>query len=130
MITKILDTARVSYRQARFTAKPLPDTYAVYFDEREMGGADGINCLISYAVYFDEREMGGADGINCLITHYATIEVYESKPDNATETAIEAALDAYGVEWTSQARYWLEDVQRYQVIYEFTFIEKRRITHG
>lgn len=109
MITKILDEARVSYRQSRYTEKPLPDTYAVYFDDREMEGADGVNCLV---------------------THNVTIEVYESKPDDATEAAIEAALDAYGVEWTSQARYWLQDEQRYQVIYEFTYMEKRRITHG
>lgn len=109
MVTKILQQAGVKYRQARYTAKPLPDTYAVYFDDREVGGADGINCLI---------------------THNITIEVYESKPDDATELAIERALDFYGLEWTSQARYWLHDEQRYQVIYEFTYIEKRRLTNG
>ena len=109
MVTKILNRAGVKYRQSRYTTKPLPDTYAVYFDDREAGGADGINCLI---------------------THNIPIEVYESKPDDATERAIEEALDAYGLEWTSQARYWLQDEQRYQVIYEFTYIEKRRITNG
>ncbi len=109
MVTKILDKAGVKYRQSRYTAKPLP---------------------ITYAVYFDDREAGGADGINCLITHNITIEVYESKPDDATEAAIEAALDEAGIEWTSQARYWIQEEQRYQVIYEFTYIEKRRIRHG
>ena len=109
MVTKILNMAKVKYRQSRYTAKPLPETYAVYFDDREAGGADGINCLI---------------------THNITIEVYESKPDDATERAIEEALDAYGLEWTSQARYWLQEEQRYQVIYEFTYIEKRRLTNG
>ena len=109
MVTKILAQAGVKYRQTRYTAKPLPDTYAVYFDDREASGADGINCLI---------------------THNITIEVYEAKPDDATEIAIENALDAAGVEWTSQARYWIAEEQRYQVIYEFTYIEKRRINHG
>ena len=109
MVTNILNQAGVSYRQARFTGKPLPDTYAVYFDDREVSGADGINCIV---------------------THNVTIEVYESKPDDDTEAAIEAALDAYGVEWTSQARYWLQEEQRYQVVYEFTYTEKRRLAHG
>lgn len=108
MVTKILKKAGVKFRQSRYMP-PLPGTYAVYFDDREAGGADGINCLI---------------------THNITIEVYESKPDDATEAAIEAALDAYGLEWTSQARYWIREEQRYQVIYEFTYIEKRRIKNG
>lgn len=108
MVTKILKQAGVKFRQSRYMP-PLPDTYAVYFDDREANGADGINCLI---------------------THNITIEVYESKPDDATEAAIEAALDAFGQEWTSQARYWIREEQRYQVIYEFTYIEKRRITNG
>ena len=108
MVTKILKEAGVKFRQSRYMP-PLPSTYAVYFDDREAGGADDINCLI---------------------THNITIEVYEDKPDDATEAAIEAALDARGLEWTSQARYWIQEEQRYQVIYEFTYIEKRRITHG
>ena len=109
MVTKILKQAGVNFRQSRYIATTLPDTYAVYFDDREASGADGINCLI---------------------THNITVEVYESKPDDATEAAIEAALDAYGLEWTSQARSWIQEEQRYQVIYEFTYIEKRRIAHG
>ena len=109
MVNKILTKAGIPYRRSRYTEKPLPSTYAVYFDEREAGGADGINCLV---------------------THNITIEVYESIPDDAAEDAIEAALDALGIEWTCQDRYWLQDEQRYQVIYEFTYIEKRRITNG
>ena len=109
MVTEILKRAGVKFRQSRYTARPLPDTYAVYFDDREAGGADGINCLI---------------------THNITIEVYESKPDDVTEAAIEEAMDAYGLEWTSQARYFIQEEQRYQVIYEFSYIEKRRLKNG
>lgn len=109
MVNDILEQAGVKYRESRFMEKPLPDTYAVYFDDREASGADSVNALI---------------------THNITIEVYETRPDDATEAAIERALDARGLEWTSQARYWLSDEQRYQVIYEFTYIEKRRLTHG
>ena len=109
VVTNILARAGVKFRQSRYMAKPLPDTYAVYFDDREASGADGVNFLI---------------------THNITIEVYESKPDEVTERAIEEALDFYGVEWTSQARYWIQEEQRYQVIYEFYYIEKRRLKHG
>ena len=109
MVTKILTRAGVKFRQSRYTAKPLPATYAVYLDDREVNGADGINCLI---------------------THNITIEVYESKPDPEAEDAIEEALDFYGLEWSSQSRYWIAEEQRYQIIYEFTYIEKRRIRHG
>ena len=109
MVNEILKQAGIPYRKSRYMAKPLPDTYAVYFDDREASGADGINCLV---------------------THNITIELYESKPDDDSEAAIEAALDEWGLEWSSQARYWIQEEQRYQVIYEFTYIEKRRITHG
>lgn len=109
MVTEILKRAGVKFRQSRYTAKPLPDTYAVYFDDREAGGADRYNCLI---------------------THNITIELYEARPDDATEAAIEKALDAYGLEWSAQSRYWIQEEQRYQVVYEFTYIEKRRVKHG
>ena len=109
MVNEILKRAGVKFRQSRYTAKPLPETYAVYFDDREANGADGINCLT---------------------THNITIELYETKPDDAAEAAIEEALDAYGLEWSAQARYWIQEEQRYPIIYEFTYIEKRRIKHG
>ena len=109
MVNEIFQRVGIPFRKSRYTAKPLPDTYAVYFDDREASGADGINCLI---------------------THNITIELYESRPDDDSEAAIEAALDELGLEWSSQARYWIAQEQRYQVIYEFTYIEKRRLTHG
>ena len=65
-----------------------------------------------------------------MYTHDITVELYEPAPNDDAEAAIEAALDAAGVEWSKQDRYWLSDVQRYQVLYEFTYITKRRITNG
>lgn len=108
MVNDILREAGVKYAQARYKP-PLPSTYAVYMDDQEGEGADLIVCLIHHSI---------------------TIEVYESKPDDATEQAIEAALNRRGIQWTKQARYWLQEEQRYQVIYEFNYIEKRRITNG
>ena len=80
----------------------------------------------TYIVYFDDVETDGPDGENLIKQHDYTLEVYEPTPDDAAEAAIEAVLDAAGVRWTKQDRYWLQDEQRYQVIYEFINIEKRR----
>jgi hypothetical protein len=80
----------------------------------------------TYAVYLDDVTADGPDGINCIFTHDITVELYEAEPDDAKEEAMEAALDAAGLAWSKQDRYWLQDVQRYQVIYEFTYITKRR----
>lgn len=108
MINKILEAAGVNYKRTRFPRPPAG----------------------TYAVYMDDQSTDGPDGINTVITHEYTIEVYEPTQDDATEDAIEAALNAEGLRWTKQDRYWLQDVQRYQVVYEFTYIEKRRINNG
>ena len=108
MINEILTAAGVKYRRTRFL-KPPAETYAVYMDDQDTDGPDGINAII---------------------THDYTVEVYEPTPDDATEAAIEDALNRAGLRWTKQDRYWLLEVQRYQVIYEFTYIEKRRINNG
>ena len=105
MVNKILTAAGVKYKRTRFLSPPA-DTYAVYMDDVETDGPDGIPVII---------------------THNYTIEVYEPTPDDATESAIEAALSAAGVQWAKQDRYWLQESQRYQVLYEFTHIEKRRV---
>lgn len=80
----------------------------------------------SYAVYMDDIITDGPDGENAIKTHNYTVELYEPTPDDAIEQAIENAIDAAGLRWTKQDRYWLQDEQLYQVIYEFTHIEKRR----
>lgn len=102
MIRAILDASGVPYRETQFPREPAG----------------------TYAVYFDDVATDGPDGINRIFIHSVSIELYETKPDHKTEAAIEAALNAQGIRWTKQSRYWLSDVQRYQVIYEFTYIEK------
>lgn len=104
MINTILTASGVEYRRARFLKPPVG----------------------TYAVYMDDVATDGPDGVNRIYTHSVTVEVYEAKPDDAAEAAIEAAIDAQGLPWTKQDRYWLETEQRYQVIYEFDYIEKRR----
>lgn len=105
MVNDILTASGVQYRRSRFP-RPPSGTYAVYMDDVEGYGPDNMAA--------------------CIFAHTVIIELYEAEPgDAAAEAAIEAALDAAGVEWTKQDRYWLQDVQRYQVVYEFTYTEKK-----
>ena len=103
MINEILTAAGVPFRQSRFIKPPAG----------------------TYAIYMDDVSTDGPDGINRIFTHDITVEVYEPEPDDETEAAIEAALDLLGLRWTKQSRYWLREEQRYQVIYEFSYIIKK-----
>lgn len=105
MIKEILNATGLPYRRGRFT-KPRAGTYVVYTDSVDADGPDGIN-----AIY----------------THNYTVEVYEAEPDDAAEAAIEAAIDATGLHWHKEDRFWLQSEQRYQVVYEFIYIEVGRI---
>ena len=79
-----------------------------------------------YALWFDDVATDGPDGYPWIIRHDIMVELYEPTQDDETEEAFEAALAARGLQYTKQARYWLKEVQRYQVIYEFSYTEKRR----
>lgn len=102
MVNEILTAAGVLHRRGRFLR--LPEE--------------------THAVWFDDITADGPDGVNRIFTHDIMVELYEAAPDDAAETAIEAELNARGLPWTKQDRYWLPDVQRYQVIYELTYITK------
>jgi hypothetical protein len=102
MVNDILKAAGVLYPKDRFPK--LPDKTCV--------------------VPFDEVDADGADEVNLFLRHAVTLEVYEPKPDPKAEAAIEAQLNARGLKWTKQSRYWLQSELRYQVIYEFSYIEK------
>ena len=104
MVNEILTAAGLKYRRTRFLKPPAG----------------------TYAVYMDNVTTDGPDGQARIFTHNTTVEVYEPKPDDDAEIALEAAITAAGLQWTKQDRYWLQDVQRYQVIYEFNYTEKRR----
>lgn len=108
MIHEILTASGIPYRQARFLNPPA-ETYAVYLDDHDTTpGPDPVPGAVQ------------------LIRHDIMVEIYEPKPDAAAEAAMEAALMAAGLYYTKQDRYWLQNVQRYQVVYEFHYIEKRR----
>lgn len=107
MIDQILTAADIPYKAARFPDPPA-DTYAVFFDEVAADGSDPFT---------------GADA-PYILHHDIMVELYEPTQDDAAEARLEAQLNALALSWTKQARYWLKDVQRYQVIYEFSYTTK------
>lgn len=110
MVNDILTKAGVEYAQGRFIRLPA-GTYAVYFDDITVTTADRV---------------ASPEGAPRIYTHNVTVEVYEPVPDDATESAIEAELNAAGLEWDKQDRYWLKDIQRYQTVYDFTYTSKSK----
>jgi hypothetical protein len=105
MVDEIMTAAGIQDRGSRFV-KPPAGTYAVWFDDLETDGPDGMPPRI--------------------FRHNVTVELYEPKKDPAAVTALEAELTARGLHWTKQDRIWIKSEQMYQTIYEFTYIEKRR----
>ena len=110
MITDILTAAGIQYRRGRFPSPPA-NTYAVYFDNISGEGADLV-------------PISAGEHLPGIQHHDIMVEVYEPTPDDAVEASIEAELTARGFSWSKQDRYWLQDVQRYQVIYEFSYTTK------
>lgn len=108
MIDTIMQAAGIANRRTRYPSPP--DT--------------------AYAVYHDSVTTDGPDGINAIYTHDYTVELYTNDPEEAdtAETSMEQALNAAGVAWGKQDRYWLQTEQLYQTVYEFSHIEKRRIS--
>lgn len=108
MIQEILKAAGVKHRQGRFPQPPA-ETYAVYFDNVDVDGADPVPT---------------DTGLPQVEAHSVRVEVYEPKPDPETEQAIESALKSRGLPWSKEDRVWLQDVQRYQVLYELEYYAK------
>lgn len=103
MIDEIIEGSGLPFRETQWVEKKPDGTYGVWMDDVDADGSD------------DE---------NLFETHNITAELYEPKPDPEAEKAFEAQLNARGRKWTKQPRYWLTDAKRYQVIYEFSYIEK------
>ena len=78
----------------------------------------------TYAVYLDSFTGRGADGLNLIKEHTYTIELYSYNKDPEAESKIEAILDALGIEYDKEPRYWIAEEQLYQVVYTFKYIEK------
>lgn len=104
MLNDILKAASIPAQVARF-----PDPPAVH------------------AVYFDSVDTDGPDeGPRRIYSHDCTVELYAptiKKGDTALHK-LTAELDAHGISYTTQGWYWLDAIQRYQEVLEFTYIEK------
>lgn len=105
MVNSILAASGIPYRKTRFLKPPAGN----------------------YAVYTDHISTDGPDGIPALLYHSITIELYTAAPDPDAEAAIETALISHGVQFEKQDAFWLQKEQRYQIAYDFEYIEKRRI---
>ena len=112
MIKEILTAAGVLHRRGRFPSPP-PGTYAVYTDDIDADGADPVSNSIP-------------GGLPRIYHHSVSVELYEAKPDDEKEAAIEAELDARGIPWTKEDRYWIQTEQRYQVLYDFSYTSKTK----
>lgn len=107
MTPEILTAAGIAnHRRGRFV-KPPGGTYAVWTDDITTDGPDGMPPAIFH--------------------HSVTVELYEPAPDDAAEASLEAAMSARGLHWTKQDRFWIASEKMYQVIYEYSYTEKRRI---
>lgn len=104
MVTEILRKSGIQFRKTRFLKPPFG----------------------TYAVYMDSIETSGGDYLVAIYHHQITIELYEEGFDDAAEEKIESAIADKGIQWEKQDRFWLQGEQRYQVIYEFDYYEKRR----
>lgn len=110
MTRDILTAAGVQNRRGRFPSPP-DGTYAVYFDDVTVDAPDRV-------------ALPAGEDLPRVYFHDVTVELYEPGPDDAAEAAIEAELDARGIPWAKQDRYWLQTEQRYQVIYTFSYTAK------
>lgn len=102
MVKAILKATRLPYKESRFLSPPKS----------------------TYAIYNDAIERRGGDNVNLLSQHNISLELYEYEPDPMSEKAIENQLDALGIEFVKQPRFWIQAEQIYQVVYDFSYIEK------
>lgn len=78
----------------------------------------------TYIVYMDAFNRYGSDDMNLLTAHDVTFEMYQYTPDKDAEKRLEDVLNRMGISFDKQPRYFIDSEQLYQVIYEFSFIEK------
>lgn len=114
MVNEILTEVNIPFRETRFIDPPK-SAYAIYMISQTVDQADPV-------------PLAEGEKIPFIAECDVTIELYAPTRDRETETAIEEQLMAHGLSWTKQEAYWLEKIQRYQTIYEFTYYEKGGMT--
>lgn len=106
MVNKILTASGIKFKETRFLKPPTGCAYAIFMDDADANGADDM-----------------AVG---TIAHAITVELYAPRPEPQAEAekAIQSALSAAGLKYHKQPRYWIQEEQLYQTIYEFSYTEK------
>ena len=102
MVNEILSAVGVPFKKTRFLKPPK----------------------VTYAVYLDDYSRRAADEKNLIKEHDVTIEIYSEKIDEEVEEKIENALDQRVLEYQKQDWYYIKSEQLFQLIYEFSYIEK------
>jgi hypothetical protein len=110
MIKKILTASGVPFRRSHYF-KPPAGTYAVYFDDVEIIGADHVLPTTTA-------------GLPRAYRHDGSIELYALALDPVAEAAVESAILAEGLTFHKEDAYWLQDVQRFQTVYTLSFTSK------
>ena len=80
-----------------------------------------------YCVWNDSKSVYGADRKNLIEEHNISIELYEYSPNDSLEEQIEARFDSLGIPYDKQERYWLDDEKLYQIVYEFSYLQKKGV---
>lgn len=110
MILEILTASGVQFRRSHWFNPPA-GTYAVYFDDVEVVGADRVT-------------PAAAKGLPRIYSHDVSVELYASALDPVAEAAIEAQILAMGLTFHKEEAYWLQDAQRFQTVYTFSYTSK------
>ena len=108
MIKEILTASGIQFQRSHFFAPPA-GTYAVYFDDIEVDAADRIT---------------GAGRLPGVYRHDVSVELYATALDPASEAALESEILARGLTFHKEDAYWLQDVQRFQTVYTFSYTSK------
>ena len=78
----------------------------------------------TYGVYTQSRSYRGCDCTLRLCDSDITLYLVQYAPDAAAEKELEKILRERGIEYTKQARTWIESDKFYQTIYDFQIVEK------
>lgn len=103
MVVDILEKTSIPFKETRFNKAPST----------------------TYAIYTDSITRRGGDTKNLLVDHRIFIELYSTTIDLDSEKKLEDELDARCLNYDKSERVWFEDEQKYQVIYDFNYTERR-----
>lgn len=79
---------------------------------------------LPYIIFIEEQDIGGADGLNNIISRKITLELYSEVIDSEAESKIENLINDQLFNF-KKSRTWIESEKFFQTMYDFEFVEKR-----